>query len=68
MVSQMLHGGRGIPHVLNGFTVHSSLPYHITVKAGRRPEQGYATNFHTGTKIYAGTDHKVQYLNNFSGR
>ena len=67
MVSQMLHEGCGIPHILNGFAVHSALPYHITVTAWRRPEQGYPTNFHTGTKVYAGTDHKVQYLDTISG-
>ena len=66
MVSQMLHEGCEIPHILNGLAVHSALPYHFTVTTRRRPEQGYATNFHTGTKVYAGTDHKVQYLDTFS--
>ena len=37
----------------------STLTYHITIAARRRPEQSHSTYFYPRTEIYARTDNKV---------
>ena len=37
----------------------STLPYHITIAARRRPEQSHPTYIHPRTEVYAGTDNEV---------
>ena len=40
-------------------SIGSTLTYHITIAARRRPEQSHSTYFYPRTEIYARTDNKV---------
>lgn len=41
--------------------VDSPVPHYLPTSARGGSEQGRATNFHTGTQVYAGTYHKVRF-------